>query len=74
MIITEKEENCLFSIRNPVVVKLLARLRLQLSQLNENKFRHGFENTISPMYSYNTEIESNERFLLCCHFYSSKKD
>ena len=66
-------ENSLFSIRNPVGVILLTRLRLQLSHLNGHKFRHGFEDTISPMCLYNTEIESNEHFLLCCHFYSSRR-
>ena len=73
MIITDKKENPLFSIHNPVTVKLLARLRLQLSHLNEHKFRHDFEDTISTMCSCNTEIESNEHFLLCCHFYSSQR-
>ena len=64
MIITEKKENSLFSIHNPVGVKLLTRLRLQLSHLNEHKFRHGFEDTIIIMCLCNTEIESNEHFLL----------
>ena len=73
MIITEKKENSLFSIHNPVGVKVLTRLRLQLSHLNEHKFRHGFEDTISPMCSCNTEIESNEHFLLRCYFYSSQR-
>ena len=72
MIIEEKKENFLFSIHNPVGVKLLARLRLQMSHLNEHKFRNGFEDTISPMCSNNTEIESNKQFLLRCHFYSSQ--
>ena len=40
MIITEKKENSLFSIHNPVGVKFFTRLRLQLSHLNEDKFRH----------------------------------
>ena len=62
MIIAEKKENSLFSIHNPVRVKLVTRLRLQWSNLNEHKFRHGFEDTISPMSSCNTEIESNEHF------------
>ena len=73
MIITEKKENFLFSIHNPVRVKLLTRFSLQLSHLNEQKFRHGFEDTISPMCSSNTEIENNEHFLLRCHFYSSQR-
>ena len=34
----KKKENSLFSIHNPVLVKLLTRLRLQLSHLNEYKF------------------------------------
>ena len=66
MIITEKK-------KNSVGVKHLTRLRLQLSCLNEHKSRHGFEDTISPMCSCNTEIESNEHFLLRCHFYSSQR-
>ena len=73
LIITEKKKNSLFSIHNPVGVKLLTRLRLQLSHLNEHKFRHGFEDTISPMRSCNPEIENNEHFLLRCHFYSSQR-
>ena len=68
MIITEKMENFLYSIYNPADVNLLTRLRLQLSHLNEHTFRHGF---ISPMCSCNTEIKSNEHFLLPCPFYSS---
>ena len=43
-----------------------------MSHLNEHKFRHGFEDTISPMCSCNTEIESNEHFLFC-HFHSSQR-
>ena len=70
MIITEKMKNFLCSIYNPVDVNLLTRLRLQLSHLNEHTFRHGF---ISPMCSCNTEIKSNEHFLLRCPFYSSQR-
>ena len=73
MIIRQKKENSFFSIHTPVGVKLLPRLRLQLIHLNEYKFRHGFEDTISPMCSCNTKIESNEHFLLRCHFYSSQR-
>ena len=51
MIITEKRENSIFPVHNPVGVKLLTRLRLQLSHLNERKFRHGFEDTNNPMCS-----------------------
>ena len=73
MIITEKKENSFFSIHTPVGVKLLPRLRLRLIHLNEYEFRHGFEDTISPMCSCNTKIKSNKHFLLRCHFYSSQR-
>ena len=73
IIITEKKKNFLFSIHNPVGVNLLTIFRLQLSHLNEHKFRRGFEDTSSPMCSCNTEIESNEQFLLRCHFYFSQR-
>lgn len=38
-------ENSLFNIHNPTGVKLLSRLRLGFSHLNEHKFRHNFEDT-----------------------------
>ena len=52
-----------FFIHNPVDEKLLTRLRLQLSNISELKFRHGFEDTTSPKYSCNMEIEINENFV-----------
>ena len=39
----KKKENSLFSIHNPVSIKLLTRLRLQLSHLNEHKCTQDFE-------------------------------
>ena len=51
MTITKKKENSLFYIHNPVGVKLLTLLRLQLSHLNEHTFRYGLEDTIRPMCS-----------------------
>ena len=70
MNITEKKENSIFSL---FIIQLVIHLRLQLSHLNEHKFRHGFEDTISPMCSCNTQIESNGHFLLGCHFCSSQR-
>ena len=48
LILKEKKENSLFSICDPLGVKLLTRLRLQFSHLNEHKFRHGFNDTVDP--------------------------
>ena len=42
MIVTDNKENSVFSAYDPYGVKLLTRLRLQFSHLNEHKFRHDF--------------------------------
>ena len=55
----KKKKKFLFFTYNPVGVKLLALLRLQLSYLNEPKFRHGVEDTISHKCSCHTKIERN---------------
>ena len=40
------QERSLFSIHDPTGVKLLTRLRLKFSHLNEHKFRHNFKDTV----------------------------
>ena len=73
LILKEKKENSLFSICDPLGVKLLTRLRLQLSHLNEHNFRHGFNDTIDPFCECRNEIETAEHFFLRCHFYSAQR-
>ena len=72
-IINEKQENSLFNVYDPLRVKLLTRLRLQFSHLNEHKFRHGFSDTVNPMCTCGTEIETTEHFFLRCHLYSTQR-
>ena len=62
----------MFCIYEPFGVKLFTSLRLQFSHLNEHKFRHGFTDTINPMCTCGTEVETTEDFLLCCQFYSTQ--
>ena len=72
LIINEKQENSLFHVYDPLGVKLLTRLRLQFSHLNEYKFRHGFSDTIKPMCACGTEIETTD-ISSRCHFYSTQR-
>ena len=67
----KKKGKFLFFINDPFVSKLRARLRLKFNHLNERKFRHGFNDTINPMYACGTEVETTEQFLLRRHFYST---
>ena len=50
--------NAIYNINNPVVLKLLARLRLGLSHLDEHRFNHNFQNCINPLCHCSLEIES----------------
>ena len=69
----EKKENSIFSIYDPLGVKLLTRLSLQFSHLNEHKFRHGFEDTINAICACGSEVETTEHFLLRYHLYSPQR-
>ena len=42
-------ENKTFSIYDPLGIKLLNRLRVDFSHLNEHKFRHNFAYTLNPL-------------------------
>ena len=50
--------------------KLLTRLRLNFSHLNEHKFRHNFKDTINPMCSCSSDIKTTDHYLLRCKLYT----
>ena len=56
-----------FNMHNPVRLKLLTRLRLRVSHLNENRFNHNFKDCINPHCSCSLEVESTSHFFLHCH-------
>ena len=61
--------NPVYNIQNYVGLKLLTRLRLGLSHLNEHRFNHNFQNCINPLCTCGLEVESTLYFFLCCHHY-----
>ena len=65
--------NSIFDIYNPYGIKLLTRLRLGLSHLNEHKFKHGFNDTINPICICGGDIESINHFFLHCPEYSEAR-
>ena len=69
----KKKENSIFSIYDPLGVKLLTCLRLHFSHLNEHKFRNGFGDTINAMCACGSEVGTTEHFLLRCHLCSSQR-
>ena len=61
----------IYSITNPVGLKLLTRRRLGLSHLNKHRFNPNFQNCINPLCSCSHEIESTSRFLLHWHHFTN---
>ena len=55
-----------FNIHNPLGLKMLTRLRLGLSHLNEHRFNSNFEDCINLLCSYSLEVESTVHFFLHC--------
>ena len=56
--------NPVYNIQNYIVLKLLTRLRLGLSHLNEHRFNHNFQNYINPICNFSLEVESPIALLL----------
>ena len=64
-------ENKTFSVYNPSAIKLLNRLRVDFSHLNEHKFRHNFADALNPLCSCSLETESTAHFILRCRYYKN---
>ena len=63
--------NPIYNIHDPLGIRLLTRLRLGLSHLNEHRFNHNFDNCINPLCTCTLETESTTHFFLHCHFYTN---
>ena len=63
------KENSIFKIHDINGIKLLNRLRLHFSHLNEYKLRHNVRATIDPMCSSGLEPETTLHYLLRCNLY-----
>ena len=58
--------NRFFDCHNPKGIKFITRLRLDLSHLREQKFKHSFQDSLNPFCSCGLDIESTVHFLLHC--------
>ena len=65
--------NSVFDIHDTNRIKLLSRLRLNFSHLNEHKFRHNFNDTVDPMCICGCEPETTLHYLLGCNLYSTQR-
>ena len=56
--------NHIYKIHDPLGLKLLTRLRLGLSHLNEHRFYHNFDSCINRLCSCSLEVEPTKHFFL----------
>ena len=65
--------NNVYNIFDPIGLKLLTRLRLGFSHLNEHIFRHNFQDCMNPLCSCSLDIEDTSHYLLHCHHVSQHR-
>ena len=65
--------NSVFGIFNPLGLKLITRLRLGLSHLNEHRFNHNFNDCTNPLCTCSLDIESTVHYFLHCNYYNSAR-
>ena len=71
--ITQPIPNSVFGIFNPLGLKLITRLWLGLSHLNEHRFNHNFNDCINPLCTCSLDIESTVHYFLHCNYYNSAR-
>ena len=62
-------QNRVYNCHNPKGIKLLTRLRVDLSHLREHKFKHSFQDTLNPICNCGEDIETTSHYLLHCPDY-----
>ena len=66
--------NSVFDNHNPKGIKLIARLRLVLSHLRKNIFKHSFRDSLNPFCACDSgEIESGSHYLLHCSLFVNER-
>ena len=58
-----------YNIHNSNGLKLMTRLRLGLSHLNEHKFNHNFKDCVNPLCFFSWKIETVPHFVLHRHYF-----
>ena len=65
--------NSFFNCCNLKGIRLITRLRLELSHLREHKFKYNFQNCLNPLCSCGSSTESTSHFLLHCPIFHDKR-
>ena len=70
---TRPSSNSIFNCHSPKGIKLITRLRLDLSHLREHKLRHNLLDTLNPICSCGDDIETTIQYLHHCPNYLEER-
>ena len=65
--------NNVYYFHNPKGIRLLTKLRLDLSHRREHKFKHSFQDCVNPLCFCGNEIETSTHYLLHCPTYTNER-
>ena len=71
---TRPSANGIFNIHNPYGIKFLTILRLGLSHLRDQKFRHCFQDILSPLCDCGNDTETTTHFFLHCPSFRTPRE
>ena len=66
--------NSTFGTNDVSGLKLLTRLCVSFSNLNEHKIKHNFEDTLNPLCSCSLDAEDTYHFFICCQNLSNHRN
>ena len=62
-----------YSCYSSIEIKSITKIRLGLSHLREQKFKHSFQDSINSVCNYCNDVESAIHVFLYCPLYSNKR-
>lgn len=65
--------NTINNILNPLGIKHLTRLRIDLSHIKEHKFRHNFQDSIDSICNCGNSVETTINYFLHCANFSLER-
>ena len=66
--------NSIFNSHNPKAIKYLSRVRLGLCHLSEHKFKHSFQDKLTPICACGSDIETPCHYFISCPIFDAEQN
>ena len=71
--LTRASPNSNFNCHNPIGIKLITSLKLDLSHPQDQKFKHNFLDCLNPFCCCGNDIETTVHYVLLCPIFSDER-